>query len=83
MDPQYESPAGKTYYFWVRSVNHSDVHSACVGSVTGSFSIVDSADLTDGIVTTVKLAEDAVTNAKIAVDAIQGDVIAAGAIVEA
>ena len=75
--------AGTTYYFWVRSVNHSDVHSAFVGSVTGSFSIVDSADLTDGIVTTVKLAEDAVTNAKIAVDAIQGDVIAAGAIVEA
>ena len=75
--------AGTTYYFWVRSVNHSDVHSGFVGSVTGSFSIVDSADLTDGIVTTVKLAADAVTNAKIAVDAIQGDVIAAGAIVEA
>ena len=75
--------AGTTYYFWVRSVNHSDVHSAFVGSVTGSFSIVNESDITDGIITTVKLAEDAVTNAKIAVDAIQGDVIAAGAIVEA
>lgn len=75
--------AGTTYYFWVRSVNHSDVHSAFVGSVTGSFSVVNESDITDGIITTVKLAEDAVTNAKIAVDAIQGDVIAAGAIVEA
>ena len=75
--------AGTTYYFWVRSVNHSDVHSPFVGSVTGSFSALDANDITDGIITTVKLAEDAVTNAKIAVDAIQGDVIAAGAIVEA
>lgn len=75
--------AGTTYYFWIRAVNHSDVHSAFVGSASGSFSVISTGDLTDGIVTTVKLAEDAVTNAKIAVDAIQGDVIAAGAIVTA
>ena len=75
--------AGTTYYFWIRAINHSDVHSAFVGSASGSFSVINTDDLTDGIVTTVKLAEDAVTNAKIAVDAIQGDVIAAGAIVEA
>jgi len=75
--------AGTTYYFWIRAINHSDVHSSFVGSASGSFSVISTGDLTDGIVTTVKLAEDAVTNAKIAVNAIQGDVIAAGAIVEA
>jgi hypothetical protein len=73
--------AGTTYYFWVRSVNHSDVHSAFVGSATGNFTNVAVGDIVDGAITSVKIAADAVTNAKIAVDAIQGDVIAAGAIV--
>jgi len=75
--------AGTTYYFWVRSVNQSDVHSAFVGSASGNFTNVSAGEIVDGAITTVKLAADAVTNAKIAVDAIQGDVIAAGAIVEA
>jgi hypothetical protein len=75
--------AGTTYYFWVRSVNQSDVHSAFVGSASGNFTNVSAGEIVDGAITTVKLATDAVTNAKIAVDAIQGDVIAAGAIVEA
>lgn len=75
--------AGTTYYFWARSVNHSDVHSAFTSVATGSFTNVDVGEIVDGAITTVKLATDAVTNAKIAVDAIQGDVIAAGAIVEA
>ena len=72
--------AGTTYYFWVRSVNHSDVHSAFVGSASGNFTNVDVGDVVDGAITSVKIAQDAVTNAKIAVDAIQGDVIAASAI---
>tara|TARA_R100000426_G_C4825440_1_gene112506 strand:- start:445 stop:3609 length:3165 start_codon:yes stop_codon:yes gene_type:complete len=72
--------AGTNYFFWVRSVNHSDVHSAFVGSATGNFTNVDVGDIVDSAITTVKLAEDAVTNAKIAVDSIQGDVIAASAI---
>jgi hypothetical protein len=75
--------AGTTYYFWARSVNHSDVHSAFTSVATGSFTNVDAGEIVDGAITTVKLASEAVTNAKIAVDAIQGDVIAAGAIVEA
>ena len=75
--------AGTTYYFWVRSVNQSDVHSAFVGSASGNFTNVSAGEIVDGAITTVKLAADAVTNAKIAVNAIQGDVIAAGAIVEA
>lgn len=75
--------AGTTYYFWARSVNHSDVHSAFTSVATGNFTNVDVGEIVDGAITTVKLATDAVTNAKIAVDAIQGDVIAAGAIVEA
>lgn len=75
--------AGTTYYFWARSVNHSDVHSAFTSVATGSFTNVDVGEIVDGAITTVKLASEAVTNAKIAVDAIQGDVIAAGAIVEA
>ena len=72
--------AGTNYFFWVRSVNHSDVHSAFVGSATGNFTNVDVSDIVNDAVTEVKIASDAVTNAKIAVDAIQGDVIAAGAI---
>lgn len=75
--------AGTNYFFWVRSVNHSDVHSAFVGSATGNFTNVDVSDIVNDAVTEVKIASDAVTNAKIAVDAIQGDVIAAGAITEA
>jgi len=75
--------AGTTYYFWARSVNHSDVHSAFTSVATGSFTNVDAGEIVDGAITSVKLASEAVTNAKIAVDAIQGDVIAAGAIVEA
>jgi len=75
--------AGTTYYFWARSVNHSDVHSAFTSVATGSFTNVDAGEIVDGAITTLKLASEAVTNAKIAVDAIQGDVIAAGAIVEA
>ena len=74
--------AGTTYYFWARSVNHSDVHSAFTSVATGSFTNVDVGEIVDGAITTVKIAQDAVTNAKIAVDAIQGDVIAAGAITE-
>ena len=72
--------AGTNYFFWVRSVNHSDVHSAFVGSATGNFTNVDVSDIVNDAVTEVKIASDAVTNAKIAVNAIQGDVIAAGAI---
>ncbi len=75
--------AGTTYYFWARSVNHSDVHSAFTSVATGSFTNVDAGEIVDGAITSVKIASEAVTNAKIAVDAIQGDVIAAGAIVEA
>ena len=75
--------AGTNYFFWVRSVNHSDVHSDFVGSATGNFTNVDVSDIVNDAVTEVKIASDAVTNAKIAVDAIQGDVIAAGAITEA
>ncbi len=75
--------AGTTYYFWVRSVNQSDVHSAFVGSASGNFTNVSAGEIVDGAITSVKIAAEAVTNAKIAVDAIQGDVIAAGAIVEA
>ena len=81
--PQDGLTAGTTYYFWVRSVNQSDVHSAFVGSASGNFTNVSAGEIVDGAITTVKLAADAVTNAKIAVNAIQGDVIAAGAIVEA
>ena len=72
--------AGTNYFFWVRSVNHSDVHSDFVGSATGNFTNVDVGDIVNDAITEVKIASDAVTNAKIAVDAIQGDVIAAGAI---
>ncbi len=72
--------AGTNYFFWVRSVNHSDIHSAFVGSATGNFTNVDVGDIVNDAVTEVKIASDAVTNAKIAVDAIQGDVIAANAI---
>ncbi len=79
--PQDGLTAGTTYYFWVRAVNHSDVHSAFVGSALGNFSNIAVGDIVDGAITSVKIAADAVTNAKIAVDAIQGDVIAAGAIV--
>ena len=75
--------ADTNYFFWVRSVNHSDVHSAFVGSATGNFTNVDVSDIVNDAITEVKIASDAVTNAKIAVDAIQGDVIAAGAITEA
>ncbi|QDP55446.1 MAG: putative tip attachment protein J [Prokaryotic dsDNA virus sp.] len=78
--PQDGLVAGTTYYFWVRSVNHSDVHSAFVGSASGNFTNIAVGDIVDGAITEVKIAADAVTNAKIAVDAIQGDVIAAGAI---
>ena len=69
--------AGTTYYFWVRSVNHSGQESAFSSSVSGNFT---AAAIGDGTITTLKLAARAVTNAKIAVNAIQGDVIAADAI---
>ena len=69
--------AGTTYYFWVRSVNHSGQESALSSSENGNFT---SAAIGDGTITTLKLAANAVTQAKIAVNAIQGSVIAAGAI---
>ena len=72
--------AGTTYYFWVRSVNHSGQESALSSSRNGNF--ISSA-VGDGTITTLKLAANAVTQAKIAVNAIQGSVIAAGAITEA
>ena len=59
--------ADTNYFFWVRSVNHSDVHSAFVGSASGNFTNVDVGDVVDGAITSVKIAQDAVTNAKIAV----------------
>tara|TARA_Y100001972_G_scaffold129141_1_gene194456 strand:- start:803 stop:4432 length:3630 start_codon:yes stop_codon:yes gene_type:complete len=37
--------AGTTYFFWVRSVNHSDVHSAFVGSASGNFTKVEADDV--------------------------------------
>jgi len=70
--------AGTTYYFWVRAINHSDLHSPFSSSVAGNFIKA----VPDGTIDTLQLADDAVTNAKIAVAAIQGDVIAAGAITE-
>ena len=62
--------AGVTYYYWVRAVNHSDVHSNFVGSVQGNFTNVDTADIVN----------DAVTNALIATDAVNQDSIAANAV---
>ena len=62
--------AGVTYYYWVRAVNHSDVHSNFVGSQQGNFTNADTTD----IVT------DAVTNALIATDAVNQDSIAANAV---
>jgi len=70
--------AGTTYYFWVRAINHSDLHSPFSSSVAGNFTKA----VPDGTITELQLADEAVTNAKIAVNAIQGDVIAAGAITE-
>ena len=81
--PQDGLTAGTTYYFWVRSVNQSDVHSAFTSVATGNFTNIAAGDIVDGSITAVKIAARAVENAKIAVNAIQGDVIAAGAIVEA
>ena len=62
--------AGVTYYYWVRAVNHSDVHSNFVGSVQGNFTNVDTADIVN----------DAVTNALIDTDAVNQDSIAANAV---
>ena len=70
--------AGTTYYFWVRAINHSDLHSPFSSSRAGNFIKA----VPDGTITELQLADEAVTNAKIAVNAIQGDVIAAGAITE-
>ena len=81
--PQDGLTAGTTYYFWVRSVNQSDVHSAFTSVATGNFTNIAAGDIVDGSITAVKIAARAVENSKIAVNAIQGDVIAAGAIVEA
>ena len=75
--------AGTTYYFWARSVNQSDVHSAFTSVASGNFTNVSAGEIVDGSITAAKIAARAVENAKIAVNAIQGDVIAAGAIVEA
>ena len=62
--------AGTTYYYFVRSVNHSDVHSAFVAIGGGNFTSVD----------TVDIATDAITNALIATDAVNADSIVANAV---
>ena len=59
--------AGVTYYYWVRAVNHSDVHSNFVGSVQGNFTNVNTPDLVDDAITTVKIDDDAITAPKISV----------------
>ena len=45
--------AGTTYYFWVRSVNHSGQESAFSSSVSGNFI---ASTIGDGTITTLKLA---------------------------
>ena len=62
--------AGTTYYYFVRSVNHSDVHSAFVAVGGGNFTNIATADII----------ADNITNALIATDAVNQDSIAANSV---